>query len=72
MLLRMYDLANCGVAVNFLSEGALPVSDPDDLNSGRYFYFKPEEIMAFCRFICGRFIVRHDYHLGDFTVYLLK
>jgi SAM-dependent methyltransferase len=72
MLLRLYDLANCGVAVNFLSEGALPISDPEDLNSGRYFYFRPEEILSFCRFICGRFILRHDYHLGDFTVYLLK
>lgn len=72
MLLRMYDLVNYGVAVNFLSEGALPLSDWDDLNSGRYHYFKPEEIIRFCRFICGQYILRHDYHLGDFTVYLLK
>ena len=72
MLLRMYDLVNYGVAANFLSEGGLPISDPEDINSGRYFYFRPEEILSFCRFICGRFILRHDYHPGDFTVYLLK
>lgn len=72
MLLRMYDLVNYGVAANFLSEGALPISSPEDLNSGRYFYFKPDEILNFCRFICGRYILRHDYHPGDFTVYLLK
>jgi SAM-dependent methyltransferase len=72
MLLRMYDLANFGVAVNFLSEGALPMSNLDDLNSGRYFYFKPEEILSFCRFISSRYILRHDYHPGDFTLYLLK
>lgn len=72
MLLRMYDLGNYGVAVNFLSEGALPISNPEDLNSGRYYYFKPEEILNFCRFICTRYILRHDYHPGDFTVYLLK
>ena len=72
MLLRMYDLADFGVAVNFLSEGGMPISLPEDLNSGRYFYFKPEEIMSFCRFICNRFIIRHDYHPADFTVYLLK
>lgn len=72
MLLRMFDLANWGVAINFLSEGALPISDPDDLNSGRYYYFKPEDILSFVRFICGRYILRHDYHLGDFTLYLLK
>lgn len=72
MLLRMYDLVNYGVAVNFLSEGALPISNPEDLNSGRYYYFKSDEILNFCRFICSRFILRHDYHPGDFTVYLLK
>lgn len=72
MLLRMYDLVNYGVAVNFLSEGALPLSDPEDLNSGRYFYFQPEEIVKFCRFFASRQILRHDYHPGDFTVYLLK
>ena len=72
MLLRMCDLINYGVAVNFLSEGALPISNPEDLNSGRYFYFRPEEILGFCRFISSRYILRHDYHPGDFTVYLLK
>ncbi len=72
MLLKVYDMANYGVAVNFLSEGALPISNLDDLNSGRYFYFQPEEIMSFVRFICSRYILRHDYHPGDFTVYMLK
>lgn len=72
MLLRIYDMVNCGVAVNFLSEGALPISDPDDLNSGRYHYFRPEEILNFCRFICGRYVLRHDYHPGDFSIFLLK
>ncbi len=72
MLSRMYDLANLGVAANFLSEGALPISNIEDLNSGRYFYFKPEGIVNFCRTICSSYVLRHDYHLGDFTVYLLK
>lgn len=72
MLLRMYDLVNYGVAANFLSEGALPISDPEDINSGRYYYFRPDDILSFCRFVCGRFMLRHDYHPGDFTVYLLK
>jgi len=72
MLLRMYDLANCGIAVNFLSEGALPLADPQDVNSGQYFYFKPEEILNFARFVCSRYVLRHDYHPGDFTVFMLK
>ena len=72
MLNRMYDLAGCGAAVNFLSEGSLPISDPKSLNAGRYYYFKPDEIMNFCRRVSSRLILRHDYHPGDFTVYLLK
>jgi SAM-dependent methyltransferase len=72
MIFRMYDLAGCGLSVNFLSEGALPLGAAEEQNSGRYYYFKPEEILRFCRFVCSRFFVRHDYHPGDFTVYLLK
>jgi hypothetical protein len=68
----MYDLAGCGAAVNFLSEGSLPISDPKSLNAGRYYYFKPDEIMNYCRQVGSRYILRHDYHPGDFTVYLLK
>ncbi|OGB87493.1 hypothetical protein A3H38_03010 [candidate division WOR-1 bacterium RIFCSPLOWO2_02_FULL_46_20] len=72
MLVRMFELAHCGVAVNFLSEGILPICNREDLNSGRYFIFNPTEILDFCRSICGRYMLRHDYHLGDFSVYLLK
>jgi SAM-dependent methyltransferase len=72
MLFRMYDLCSCGVAINFLSEGALPAANLDELKSGRYYYFEPERIMNFTRFVCSRFMLRHDYHPGDFTVYLLK
>jgi SAM-dependent methyltransferase len=69
MLMRMYDLANYGVAANFLSEGMLPTNIDQ---SSQYFFFKPEEVLSFCRYLCSRFILRHDYHPGDFTVYLLK
>lgn len=72
MICRTFDLAKHGAALNFLSEGALPISDREEMDNGRYFYFKPDEIANFCRFVCGRFILRHDYHPGDFTVFLLK
>lgn len=72
MLMRMFELANYGVAVNFLSEGALPIADPEDLKTGRYFFFNPEKILNYCRTICSRYILRHDYHPGDFTLYLIK
>jgi len=72
MLQRMCELAKIGVAVNFLSQGALSITKAEDLNSGRYYYFNPEEMLRFCGSICSRYILRHDYHPGDFTVYLLK
>lgn len=72
MIERMYSLVKCGVAVNFLSEGRLPPADPEGLNVGRYFYFNPEEIVNYCRQITDDYILRHDYHPGDFTLYLLK
>jgi SAM-dependent methyltransferase len=72
MLFRMYDLCGCGVGVNFLSEGGLPAARPEELESGRYFFFNPEEILNYSRFITTRYIIRHDYHPGDFTLYLLK
>ena len=72
MLQRMCELAKIGVAVNFLSQGARSITKADDLNSGRYYYFDPDEVLNFCRSICGRYILRHDYHPGDFTIYLLK
>jgi SAM-dependent methyltransferase len=72
MLFRAYDLANCGVAVNFLSQGGLPIGDLDEMNSGRYYYFDPERIMNYVRLVCSRFMLRHDYHPNDFTVYLFK
>lgn len=72
MLFRMYDLCNYGLAVNFLSEGGLPRTGPDEAAAGRYFYFNPEELLSYSRFIATRYILRHDYHPGDFTLYLLK
>jgi SAM-dependent methyltransferase len=62
---RAYEFSNCGIAANFLS-------GLDDQNSGRYYYFNPEQILNFCRQLTRQYILRHDYHPGDFTVYLLK
>ena len=72
MLARMYDISGCGVAVNFLSDAGLEMADVEDINSGRYFLFKPDEILNICRKLCSRYLLRHDYHPGDFSVYLLK
>lgn len=72
MLLRMFEIAKVGVGANFLSSGAVYYISEEDLNSGIYYYFKPEEIIKYCRSFCSRFTLRHDYNPGDFTVFLLK
>ncbi|MBI5400311.1 class I SAM-dependent methyltransferase [Candidatus Saganbacteria bacterium] len=72
MLTRMFELANYGLAVNFLSAGGASDARIMEQNLGRYFYFKPEEIISFCRYLTSDFILRHDYYPGDFTVYLMK
>lgn len=72
MLLRMFEIARIGVGANFLSSGAVYHISAQDLNSGIYYYFKPEDLVQYCRSFCSRFMLRHDYHPGDFTVFLLK
>lgn len=72
MLLRMFDYAEIGVCVNFLSSNALAFVDEKDIGKNQYFYFKPEELVNFCNFITHFYILRHDYHPGDFSIYMLK
>ncbi|MFA4966623.1 MAG: class I SAM-dependent methyltransferase [Candidatus Margulisiibacteriota bacterium] len=72
MLLRMFELCNIGVGVNFLSSQAIYHLPDDSFREPQYFYSKPEEIIGFVKGITNRFLLRHDYHPADFTVYLLK
>ena len=73
MLKRMYESSKIGVAVNFLSEpGKCYAPDDEQGEKNVYHYFKPEDIVSFARSFCTRFILRHDYSPGDFTLYLLK
>jgi len=73
MLLRMYEISNLGVAVNFLSISGIYYA-PDEKPGERsvYYYYKPEDIVNFVRSFSPRFILRQDYHPGDFSLYLLK
>jgi SAM-dependent methyltransferase len=70
MLSRMFALCRYGAAANFKAH-EIPdaaVNKSDD----RYVYFSEEEVISWVKEICGRFVLRRDYHLGDFTVYMLK
>jgi 2-polyprenyl-3-methyl-5-hydroxy-6-metoxy-1,4-benzoquinol methylase len=72
MLLRMFELCKIGVGVNFLSSQAIYYLPEGSERQPQYFYAKPEDILGFAKGMTSRFIVRHDYHPGDFTVYLFK
>lgn len=62
---RMYDLSKEAAAVSMLSKYA-------DFFDDFYYYYDPEKIFAFCKTICKRVVLRHDYMPHDFTVVLYK
>ena len=73
MISRMFGLCNYGVAVNFLSQSSIYYLPPDTVaDTSRYVYFTEEEVTQWVRAVCDRFVLRKDYHPGDFTVYMLK
>lgn len=72
MLIRMFELCKICVGVNFLSSTAIYHVKDEDLQHSQYFYTKPEEITVMAKGMTDRFVIRHDYHPGDFTAYLLK
>jgi hypothetical protein len=62
---RLYGLAKRGMACNFLHVRA-PEKDDGE------FYADPSQIMKFCRSLTPWIVMREDYHLRDFTVYLYR
>lgn len=72
MLAKLYDIAGEGVAANFLSTAAIPHVAPIDKNKEQYYYFDPEWAVKMAKKISQRYMLRHDYHPADFTLYLLK
>jgi len=73
MLLRMHESARIGAAVDFLSESGRPFAVKKDRGEGSiYYYFRPEDVVRRVRAFTDRFVIRHDYHPADFTVFMLK
>jgi len=72
MLNRMFELCKIGVGVNFLSSEVLEFLSEEAGRQPQYYYAKAEEIIGIAKKITSRFVLRHDYHPGDFTVYLIK
>ena len=73
MISRMFSLSRSGTAVNFLSRSSLYLI-PEGAADGadKYVYYSEEEVLHFVRAVCDRYVLRKDYHPGDFTVYMLK
>jgi SAM-dependent methyltransferase len=65
MIERMFSVATKALAVNCLSTWAAK-TEPNE------FHADPLETVAFCRKLTQWVVLRHDYHPGDFTLYLYK
>jgi len=73
MLSRMYHLSDHGVSANFLAQSSLYlVPEGETPETSKYVFFAEEEVISWVKAISESYIVRHDYHPGDFTVYMLK
>ncbi|MFA4858578.1 MAG: class I SAM-dependent methyltransferase [Candidatus Margulisiibacteriota bacterium] len=72
LLLKMFQLSKIGVAANFLSSSGVYYLSDKDLNKNQYYYFRADEIVAYCRSLTDKFVLRHDYHPSDFTVYMFR
>lgn len=73
MISRMFNICNSAVAVNFLSRSSIYlIPEGRSAEEDKYVYFSEEEVTKWVQAICDRYILRRDYHPGDFTVYMLK
>jgi hypothetical protein len=62
---RLFNLCRTGVAFNSLSSWRA------DQEPGE-FYADPFAVASRCARLTRRLVLRHDYHPGDFTIYLYR
>lgn len=60
-----YEAGTKGVAIDMLTAYV-------DFQEAHLYYYPPEEIFHFCKTLTKRVILRHDYPLFEFAVYLYK
>jgi SAM-dependent methyltransferase len=73
MVSRMFNICNFGAAVNFLSQSSIYlIPEGRSAEEDKYVYFSEEEVTKWVKAVCDRYILRRDYHPGDFTIYMLK
>ena len=63
---HMFELCTQGIAFNLMTAHV-------DYKEGHLFYIDPGEVLAFCiKNLNRRVVIRHDYLLWEFTVYVYK
>jgi len=62
---RMFAISKKGIAFNCLSSWRIDQSEGE-------FYADPALTLEFCRMLTTKIVLRHDYHPGDFTIYMMK
>lgn len=65
MIEKMYEQSIKGCAFNCLSSWR-------DIKDEQEFYANPLSTVEFCRSLSSRVVLRHDYHEGDFTIYMYR
>ena len=63
MIKIMYNISRKGVAIDFLTKYV-------DYRERRHFHYSPEELFSFAKKISNRVLVRHDYPLYEFCMYI--
>lgn len=62
---RMFELSRRGIAFNSLSSWS-DAPEPDE------FYADPARVVELCGRISRKVVLRHDYHPGDFSVFVYR
>jgi len=65
MITRMFELCEKGVALNMMTNYV-------DYREDHLSYYSPEKIFRLCRNLSKWVVLRHDYPLYEFTIYLYK
>ena len=63
MIKIMYNISRKGVAIDFLTKYV-------DYRERRHFHYSPEELFSVAKKISNRVLVRHDYPLYEFCMYI--
>lgn len=60
---KLYKNAHCGVAIDFLTSYV-------DFQESHLFYYPPEELFSYAKSLTKKVVLRHDYPLYEFTLFL--